>query len=378
MSERRNRTLLDMVRSMMNLTTLPKSLWGYALESAAHILNMVPTKKVDRMPYETWPGKAPKFFENSLTLQQASGTHRLLEASGSDVGLEFIQDDTQHSKNTSERRDEVEPAEVEPHRDFNEPPNYKAALSDPESDKWLNVMKTKMQSKKDNQVWSLVDLPPNGRTVGNIRAMRILLAIAVFYDYEIWQKDVKTTFLNGHLSEDVYMVQPEGFVDPKHHIKVCKLEQSIYGLKQASRSWNKRFDVEIKKIGFTQIPNEPCVYLKASGSNVAFLVLYVDDILIMGNNVTMLQDVKSWLGGEECGFDSNENQVVPKVDDVSLVDGVFNGAFGGDGDEDFAIGEGVVASSYSWVRSINSFIGGMMDSLILLEGLDDEAWVEAI
>ncbi|GJR50107.1 retrovirus-related pol polyprotein from transposon TNT 1-94 [Tanacetum coccineum] len=81
----------------------------------------------------------------------------------------------------------------------------------------------------------------------------------------------------------------------KHPNKVCKLQRSIYGLKQASRSWNKRFDEEIKKIGFTQNPDEPCVYLKASGSNVAFLVLYVDDILLMGNSVTMLKEVKSWL-----------------------------------------------------------------------------------
>nr|GFA62236.1 hypothetical protein [Tanacetum cinerariifolium] len=68
-----------------------------------------------------------------------------------------------------------------------------------------------------------------------------------------------------------------------------------YRLKHASRSWNKRFDVEIKKIGFTQNLDEPCVYLKASGSNVAFLILYVDAILLMRNNVTMLQEVKSWL-----------------------------------------------------------------------------------
>nr|GEU92516.1 reverse transcriptase domain-containing protein [Tanacetum cinerariifolium] len=61
------------------------------------------------------------------------------------------------------------------------------------------------------------------------------------------------------------------------------------------RSWNKRFDVEIKKIGFTQNPDEPCVYLKASGSNVPFPILYVDDILLMGNNVTILQEVKAWL-----------------------------------------------------------------------------------
>ncbi|GKC83421.1 retrotransposon protein, putative, ty1-copia subclass [Tanacetum coccineum] len=93
----------------------------------------------------------------------------------------------------------------------------------------------------------------------------------------------------------MYMVQPEGFVDPKYPNKVCKLQRSIYGLKQAFRSWNKRFDEEIKKTGFTQNPDEPCVYLKASGSNVAFLVLYVNDILLMGNSVAMLQEVKSWL-----------------------------------------------------------------------------------
>ncbi|GJV40335.1 retrotransposon protein, putative, ty1-copia subclass [Tanacetum coccineum] len=260
-----------------------------------------------------------------VSLQEASGSHELFETSRSDIGLELIQeDDTQPSENTSERHDEVEPAEVEPHSvevpirrsgrisqapdrygfyvdaeehelgDLNEPPNYKATLSDPESDKWLDAMNTKMQSMKDNQVWCLVDLPPNGKTVrskwifkkktdmdGNvhtfkarlvakdytqtydvdyretfssvadIKAIRILLAITAFYNYEIWHMDVKTTFLNAHLSEDIYMVQPEGFVDPKHPRKVCKLQCSIYRLKQTSRSWNKRFDVEIKKIGFT-------------------------------------------------------------------------------------------------------------------------------
>ena len=67
-------------------------------------------------------------------------------------------------------------------------------------------------------------------------SIRILLAIAAFYDYEIWQMDVKTAFLNGNLSEDVYMIQPEGFVDPKNARKICKLQKSIYGLKQASPS----------------------------------------------------------------------------------------------------------------------------------------------
>ena len=71
-----------------------------------------------------------------------------------------------------------------------------------------------------------------------IKSIRILLAIAAYHDYEIWQMDVKTAFLNGNIEEELYMMQPEGFVDPRNAGKVCKLQWSIYGLKQASRSWN--------------------------------------------------------------------------------------------------------------------------------------------
>ncbi|GKB12126.1 retrotransposon protein, putative, ty1-copia subclass [Tanacetum coccineum] len=89
---------------------------------------------------------------------------------------------------------------------------------------------------------------------------------------------------------------PHGFVDPNHPRKVCKLQSSIYGLKQASRSWNKRFDEEIKMFGFSQNLDEPCVYQKASGSNLTFLILYVDDIIIMGNHIPSLQSVNNYLG----------------------------------------------------------------------------------
>ncbi|GJW91243.1 retrotransposon protein, putative, ty1-copia subclass [Tanacetum coccineum] len=129
----------------------------------------------------------------------------------------------------------------------------------------VHTFKARLVAKGFTQTYR-VDYGETFSLVADIRAIRILLAIAAFYDYEIWKIDVKTAFLKGHLSENVYMVQPEGFVDPKHPNKLCKLQRSIYGLKQVSRSWNKRFDGEIKKIGFTQNPDEPCVYLKASGS----------------------------------------------------------------------------------------------------------------
>ncbi|GJS02812.1 retrotransposon protein, putative, ty1-copia subclass [Tanacetum coccineum] len=231
--------------------------------------------------------------------------------------------------------------EVEEHSlgDLNEPTSYKAAMLDTESNKWIDAMNAEIQSMMDNMVWVLVDLPPGCKTVrskwifkkktdmdgivhtykarlvakvytqlywvdyeemfspvADIRAIRILISIAAYYDYEIWQMDVKTAFFNGYLDEDIYMVQPEGFVDPNHPKKVCKLQRSIYGLKQASRSWNKRFDEKIKRFGFTQNLDEPCVYQKASGSNVTFLILYVDDIIIMGNHIPSLQSVKDYLG----------------------------------------------------------------------------------
>ena len=108
--------------------------------------------------------------------------------------------------------------------------------------------------------------------------------------------DVKIAFLNGNLLEDVYMTQPEGFVDPKYPNRVCKLQRSIYGLKQTSRSWNLRFDEAVKEFGFMKNEDEPCVYKKVSGSAIVFLVMYVDDILLIENDIPTLQSVKSWLG----------------------------------------------------------------------------------
>ncbi|GJY79470.1 putative retrotransposon protein [Tanacetum coccineum] len=108
--------------------------------------------------------------------------------------------------------------------------------------------------------------------------------------------DVKTAFLNGYLSERFTGANLKFCIYPKYPNPSMQVERSIYVLKHASRQWIKRFDDEIKKFGFSQNADEPCVYLKASGSNVTFLILYVDDILIMGNSIPMLQDVKSYLG----------------------------------------------------------------------------------
>ena len=120
-----------------------------------------------------------------------------------------------------------------------------------------------------------------------LKSKRILLAIVAHFDYEIWKMDVKLAFRKGNLSKDVCLIQSEVFT-PRDGNKVCKLQRSIYGLKQASRSWNILFDETIKEFGFSQNLDESCVYKKVSGSAVVLLVLCVDDILLIGNDVSVL------------------------------------------------------------------------------------------
>ncbi|WRX23199.1 Reverse transcriptase [Theobroma cacao] len=131
--------------------------------------------------------------------------------------------------------------------------------------------------------------------VAMVKSIRILLSIAAHLDYEIWQMDVKIAFLNGDLEERIYMTQSEGFIKKGHEHKVCELHRSIYGLKQASRSWNIRFDTAIKSYNFQQNVDKPCVYKRIQDKKVIFLVLYVDGILLIGNDIGMLSTVKGWL-----------------------------------------------------------------------------------
>ena len=148
----------------------------------------------------------------------------------------------------------------------------------------VTIYKARLVAKGFLQVQG-VDYDETLSPVAMLKSVRIMLAIAAFYDYEIWQMDVKNAFLNGFLQEELYMMQQEGFISPKGANKVCKLQRSIYGLVQASQSWNICFDELNKAYGFIQTYGEACIYKKVSGSSIAFLILYVDDILLIGNDV---------------------------------------------------------------------------------------------
>jgi hypothetical protein len=99
-----------------------------------------------------------------------------------------------------------------------------------DTDRNVHIYKARLVVKGFKQIHG-IDYDETFSLVTMLKSVRILLAIVAYFDHEIWKMDIKMAFLNGNLIEDVYMTQPEGFVDPKHAGKICKLQKSIYVLK---------------------------------------------------------------------------------------------------------------------------------------------------
>ena len=124
------------------------------------------------------------------------------------------------------------------------------------------------------------------------------MALVAHYDLELHQMDVKTTFLNGDLYENVYMAQPKGFVVEGKENLGCRLKKSIYGLKQVSRQWYLKIDETIRKFGFKENEEDNCIYAKFKNVKFIFLILYVDDILLAGSDVDLLRETKKFLSSK--------------------------------------------------------------------------------
>ncbi|KAL0401991.1 UNVERIFIED_CONTAM: hypothetical protein Slati_4229000 [Sesamum latifolium] len=157
-AERRNRTLLDMVRSMMSFTELPPSFWGHALETAVKLLNISPSKSIPQTPYEIWHGKP--------------ASYKYLRVWGSPAYVKRLVGDKLDSRSSLCRS--TRESRVPERYGFvgltsqldNDPKTHGEAISDIDSDKWLEAMKSEMDSMGSNKVWTLVDPPKGVRPVG--------------------------------------------------------------------------------------------------------------------------------------------------------------------------------------------------------------------
>ena len=121
-------------------------------------------------------------------------------------------------------------------------------------------------------------------------SLRAILSCCATKDFEVIQLDVKTAFLHGDLNEELYMEQPRGYVTSQG--LVCKLTKSLYGLKQASRTWNLKFHALLLNYGFNQNTADPCVYSMASGIMIA---IWVDDGLLCGPQMSELTKIMEYL-----------------------------------------------------------------------------------
>ncbi|KAJ0775601.1 putative RNA-directed DNA polymerase [Helianthus annuus] len=219
------------------------------------------------------------------------------------------------------------------------PTSYSKALTDPN---WLHAMQTEFTALQDNETWELVPRPldrpvircmwlfrhkfksdgslerykarlvvnGNSQTVGidcdeifspvvKPATIRTVLSLAVSRAWSIHQLDVKNAFLHGELHETVFMHQPPGFYDARFPHHVCRLKKSLYGLKQAPRAWYTRFANFITSKGFRSSTCDQSLFVYQQGSsNIAYLLLYVDDIVLTASNDRLLNNIISTLSRE--------------------------------------------------------------------------------
>ncbi|KAL0286293.1 UNVERIFIED_CONTAM: Retrovirus-related Pol polyprotein from transposon TNT 1-94 [Sesamum radiatum] len=234
-----------------------------------------------------------------------------------------------------------------------DPKTYVEAITSIDSGFWKEAIKNELDSIMTNHTWDLVDLPigskpikckwifkkkikPDGSIdkfkarlvvvgytqkegidyfdtyspVTKIATIRTLVAISAINGLMIHQMDVKTAFLNGDLEEEIYMEQPEGFIVPGLERKVCKLRKSLYGLKQAPKQWYEKFDRSLLSNGYKTNASDTCVYTKLCGCDFVIICLYVDDMLIFGSNLQVINETKSFLNSQFDMKDLGEADVI--------------------------------------------------------------------
>ena len=131
--------------------------------------------------------------------------------------------------------------------------------------------------------------------VVKLATVRTVLSLALSRQWPIHQLDVKNAFLHGTLTETVYCMQPSGFEDPTHSDVVCRLNKSLYGLKQVPRAWYSRFATHLLSLGFVEAKSDTSLFVYWRGSDTTYLLLYVDDIVLTASSSEFLRRIISAL-----------------------------------------------------------------------------------
>nr|ABA95374.1 retrotransposon protein, putative, Ty1-copia subclass [Oryza sativa Japonica Group] len=415
-AERKNRTLTEMVNTMLDTAGLSKEWWGEAVLTACHVLNKIPMKHKEVTPFEEWERKklnlsylrtwgclakvnvpiakkrklGPKtvdcvflgyaihsvdyrflivnsgvpdmhvgtilesrdatFFENEFPMKYTPSTSSK-ETVMPHEHFAPIEHNDQTPKENPEEDNIVDTRKSKRQRvaksfgdDYivylvdDTPRTIEEAYSSPDADYWKEAVRSEMDSIMSNGTWEVVERPYGCKPVGckwvfkkklrpdgtiekykarlvakgytqkegedffdtyspvaRLTTIRVLLALAASHGLLVHQMDVKTAFLNGELEEEIYMDQPDGYVLEGQEGMVCKLLKSLYGLKQAPKQWHEKFDTTLTSAGFVVNEADKCVYYRYGGGEGVILCLYVDDILIFGTSLNVIEEVKDYL-----------------------------------------------------------------------------------
>ena len=307
-------------------------------------------KRLEELLKENKTGNTTKTKEsNEEKLKRSSRTRKLVNDSSFQyyqarvINLEKLDFRSQDEKIQNCEEDEIK------HMLFatlnRDPINYEEAMKTAERGQWKQSVTEEYSSMDENQVWILVERPKfmkNGeraniidskwvfktkiekdgtirrrarlvirgfkdRNIYNLKEtyapvprlplVRAVLAIINYYDLEAYQLDVKTAFLNGELEEEIYMEIPDGYeCDEKtKSTKVFKLQKALYGLKISPKKWNNKFTKEVEDLGLQNDIDEPCLFTWRKNGKFVILILYVDDIIITGNDKQKLDECKTKL-----------------------------------------------------------------------------------
>ncbi|GJW79526.1 retrovirus-related pol polyprotein from transposon TNT 1-94 [Tanacetum coccineum] len=179
-----------------------------------------------------------------------------------------------------------------------EPKNFKQAMTEPS---WIDAIQEEIHKFQRLQVWELVSCPDKVQEEGidfeesfapvvRIEAICIFVANAAHKNMTIYQMDVKTTFLNGELKEEVYVSQPEGFVDQDNPFHVYKLKKALYGLKQAPRAWYDMLSSFLISQHFSKGAIDPTLFTRQAGNDLLLVQIYADDIIFASTNTAMCNE----------------------------------------------------------------------------------------
>ncbi|XP_073121790.1 uncharacterized protein [Henckelia pumila] len=176
---------------------------------------------------------------------------------------------------------------------------HEEALEIPE---WREAIYEEMRDLEKNSTWEKADLP-SGKSVtfspaAKLNTIRVILSVATNLDWPLYQLDVKNAFLNGDLEEEMYMEPPPGFTD-QFRPNVCMLKKSLYGLKQSPRAWFERFTKFVRSQDYYQGQSDHTLYTKRSNSGkISVLIVYVDDIILTGDDIEETHRLKKSLSRE--------------------------------------------------------------------------------